>query len=107
MEDNGKGPVEPGAHFYRSYQLDGAGNPINKRNAWQSRSVLYVHLIPPGAADVAHYLVKVPQRCERPHSLHGQAELSQILLVLHAFFVCGRTEAGPSPLSARERSQQS
>ena len=60
VEDNGKGPVEAGAHFYRSYQLDAAGNPINKRNAWQSRSTLYVHLIPPGAADVAHFLVKVP-----------------------------------------------
>ena len=44
----GKGPVEPGAHFYRSYQLDGQGNPIDKRNAWQARSLLYVRLIPPG-----------------------------------------------------------
>jgi uncharacterized protein HemY len=61
VEDNGKGPVEPGAHFYRSYQLDGEGGPINKRNAWQSRSVLYVHLIPPGAADVVHYLVTLPR----------------------------------------------
>ena len=52
VDDDGKGPVEPGAHFYRSYQLDGEGNPINKRNAWQARSVLYVRLIPPGAADV-------------------------------------------------------
>jgi tetratricopeptide (TPR) repeat protein len=61
LEQNGKGPVDPGAHFYRSYQLDAAGNPIDKRNAWQSRSTLYVHLIPPGAADVAHYLVHVPE----------------------------------------------
>jgi Flp pilus assembly protein TadD len=60
VEQDGKGPVDPGAHFYRSYQLDAEGNPINKRNAWQSRSTLYVHLIPPGAADVAHYLVHVP-----------------------------------------------
>ncbi len=60
VEDNGKGPVEPGAHFFRAVQLDGEGNPINKRNAWQARSLLYAHLIPPGAADVAHYLVKVP-----------------------------------------------
>lgn len=60
VEDNGKGPVEPGAHFFRAVQLDGAGNPINKRNAWQSRSLLYAHLIPPGSADVAHYLVKIP-----------------------------------------------
>ena len=67
MEDNGRGPVEQGAHFYRSYQIDGAGNPINKRNAWQTRSVLYVRLIPPGAADTVHYRVHIPQRRRRPH----------------------------------------
>ncbi len=66
VDDDGKGPVEPGAHFYRSYQLDGEGNPINKRNAWQARSVLYVRLIPPGAADVAHYRVRIPARRQGP-----------------------------------------
>jgi Flp pilus assembly protein TadD/nitrate/TMAO reductase-like tetraheme cytochrome c subunit len=60
VDDNGKGPVESGAHFYRSYLLDAAGNSINKRNAWAARSLLYARLIPPGAADVAHYLVHVP-----------------------------------------------
>jgi hypothetical protein len=49
VEDNGHGPVEPGAHFYRSLQVDEHGNPINKRNAWATRSVVYVHLIPPKA----------------------------------------------------------
>ena len=66
ITDGGKGPVEPGAHFYRSYQLDGEGNPIDKRNAWQARSLLYVRLIPPGAADVAHYLVHVPKDARGP-----------------------------------------
>ncbi|MCC7234461.1 MAG: tetratricopeptide repeat protein [Bryobacterales bacterium] len=66
VEDGGKGAVEPGAHFYRSYQLDGAGNPINKRNAWQTRGVLYVRLIPPGAADVAHYRVNIPKGAKGP-----------------------------------------
>ncbi len=51
VEDNGKGPVEKGAHFYRSLQVDAHGNRINKRNAWATRAVVYVHLIPPGAAD--------------------------------------------------------
>ena len=68
VEDDGKGPVEPGAHFYRSYQLDGEGNPINKRNAWQTRSVLYVRLIPPGAADVAHFRVQIPEGRARARS---------------------------------------
>jgi tetratricopeptide (TPR) repeat protein len=63
VEDGGKGPVEPGAHFYRSLQLDEHGNPINKRNAWMTRSVAYVRLIPPGAADTVHYRLHVPPDC--------------------------------------------
>ena len=60
VEDGGKGPVEPGAHFYRSLMLDEHGNPINKRNAFAARSVAYVRLIPPGAADTIHYRLRVP-----------------------------------------------
>jgi Flp pilus assembly protein TadD len=59
-ERNGKGPVDPGAHFYRSLLIDRRGNPINKRNAWAARAVVYAHLIPPGAADTAHYRLRVP-----------------------------------------------
>jgi len=63
VEDNGKGPVDPRAHFYRSLQIDGHGRVINKRNAWATRSVVYVHLIPPGAADTVHYHLHVPENC--------------------------------------------
>ena len=59
--DEGSGPVDPGAHFYRSLQLDAHGNPINKRNAWATRSVAYVRLIPPGAADTVHYRLQIPE----------------------------------------------
>jgi Flp pilus assembly protein TadD len=59
--DDGKGPVEPGAHFYRSLQIDEHGNAINKRNAWSTRAVVYVRLVPPGAADTIHYRLNVPQ----------------------------------------------
>jgi tetratricopeptide (TPR) repeat protein len=61
VEDEGKGPVEPGAHLYRSLLLDARGNPINKRNAWAARSVLYVRLIPPGAADTVRFRLTVPK----------------------------------------------
>jgi tetratricopeptide (TPR) repeat protein len=61
VANGGKGPVEPGAHFYRSLLLDGHGNPINKRNAWAARSVAYVRLIPPGAADTVHYRLHIPE----------------------------------------------
>src|SRR5213593_4037158 len=72
VEDDGKGPVEPGAHFYRSLQIDGHGNPINKRNAWATRAVVYVHLIPPGAADTAHYRLHVPENAGNKITLHAR-----------------------------------
>jgi tetratricopeptide (TPR) repeat protein len=60
LSDSGKGPVDPGAHFYRSLLVDANANPINKRNAWAARAVVYVHLIPPGAADTVHYRMYIP-----------------------------------------------
>jgi tetratricopeptide (TPR) repeat protein len=62
VDDDGKGPVEKGAHFYRSLQVDAHGNPINKRNAWATRAVVYVRLIPPGAADTVHFRMKIPEK---------------------------------------------
>jgi len=72
VEDNGKGPVEKGAHFYRSLQIDAHGNPINKRNAWATRAVVYVRLIPPGAADTVHYRVRIPENAGNKVTLHAR-----------------------------------
>ncbi|HEY0704917.1 MAG TPA: tetratricopeptide repeat protein [Candidatus Acidoferrales bacterium] len=72
VEDGGKGPVDPGAHFYRSLQIDAHGNPINKRNAWATRAVVYVHLIPPGAADTIHYRLQVPANVSGPIHLDAK-----------------------------------
>jgi tetratricopeptide (TPR) repeat protein len=72
VEDNGKGPVERGAHFYRSLQVDAHGHPINKRNAWATRAVVYVHLIPPGAADTVHYRLHIPANAGSKITLHAR-----------------------------------
>jgi cytochrome c-type biogenesis protein CcmH/NrfG len=72
VEDDGKGPVEKGAHFYRSLQIDGHGNPVNKRNAWSTRSVVYVRLIPPGAADTVHYRMHIPENVGSKITLHAR-----------------------------------
>ena len=97
VEDGGKGPVEPGAHFYRSYQLDAESNPINKRNAFQSRSLLYVRLIPPGAADTAHFRVKVPKDARGP--LHFTAKLNyrKFSWYYTQFAYAGRPRPGQDP----------
>src|SRR5271166_3369271 len=72
VADDGKGPVEPGAHFYKSLQIDAHGNPINKRNAWASRAVVYVKLIPPGAADTVHFRMHVPESAGNKITLHAR-----------------------------------
>ncbi|MBI3664240.1 MAG: tetratricopeptide repeat protein [Acidobacteria bacterium] len=61
VEDDGKGAVEKGAHTYRSVMVDAQGNWINKRNAWATRALVYVRLIPPGAADTVHYRLQIPE----------------------------------------------
>jgi tetratricopeptide (TPR) repeat protein len=58
--DGDDGPVDRRAHFYKSLQLDEHGNVINKRNAWATRSVAYVRLIPPSSADTVHYNLRSP-----------------------------------------------
>ncbi len=94
VEDGGKGPVEPGAHFYKSYQLDEHGNPINKRNAWQSRSVLYVRLIPPGAADVVHYRVKIPKDAKGKIKLTAKLNYRKFAHYYTQFAYAGKPESG-------------
>ncbi len=60
VEDDGRGPVETGAHFYRAFLADQHGNEINKRNAWAARAVVYARAIPPGTADTVHYRLSIP-----------------------------------------------
>jgi Flp pilus assembly protein TadD len=97
VAEDGRGPVEGGAHFYKSYQLDAEGNPINKRNAWQARSVLYVRLIPPGAADVAHYRVRIPKHSKGPITLTAKLNHRKFSHYYTQFAYAGRPVAGQAP----------
>ena len=106
VEDNGKGPVEKGAHFYRSMMLDGEGNPINKRNAWQARSVLYVRLIPPGAADVAHYRVKIPQDARGPIKLTAKLNYRKFSWYYTNYSYAGKAQHDPSLVNINHDSRQ-
>ncbi|HKD06165.1 MAG TPA: tetratricopeptide repeat protein [Bryobacteraceae bacterium] len=103
VEDNGKGPVEPGAHFYKSYQLDGEGNPINKRNAWQTRSVLYVHLIPPGADDTVHFRLAIPKDPVGPITLEARLNYRKFSNYLTKFAFAGKAKAGDAGIDHDSR----
>jgi len=97
VEDEGRGPVEPGAHFYRALQLDEKGNPINKRNAWQARSVQYVRLIPPGAADVAHYRVRIPEDARGPITFTAKLNYRKFAHSYTQFAYAGQPKPGQDP----------
>ena len=68
--------------------------PINKRNAWMTRSVAYVRLIPPGAADTVHYRLQIPNDAGDTHHAARQGQLPQVRLVEHAVGVCRRARSG-------------
>jgi tetratricopeptide (TPR) repeat protein len=97
VEENGRGAVEAGAHFYRSYQLDAEGNPVNKRNAWQSRSLLYARLIPPGAADVAHFRIKIPKDAKGPISLMARVNYRKFAHYYTQFAYAGEPKPNQDP----------
>ena len=99
VEDDGKGPVEKGAHFYRSLLTDGHGNPINKRNAWASRATVYVHLIPPGAADTAHFRVYIPENAGNKITLHAKLNYRKFMWWNTQFAFAGVLDA-KQPASA-------
>jgi tetratricopeptide (TPR) repeat protein len=103
VEDEGRGPVEAGAHFYRAFLLDGEGNPINKRNAFQARSVLYVRLIPPGAADVAHYRIKIPENARGPIKLHAKLNYRKFAHYYTQFSYAGTPGQGSAGLDHDNR----
>ncbi|MSV27317.1 MAG: tetratricopeptide repeat protein [Bryobacterales bacterium] len=107
VSDEGKGPVEPGAHFYRSYQLDGEGNPINKRNAWQARSVLYVRAIQPGAADTVHYRVKVPKDAKGPITFATKLNYRKFSHYYTQFAYAGQPKPGQDEATLLSKSHNS
>jgi hypothetical protein len=61
-----EGRVDPWSHFVNVYMLDRHGNRIDQRNAQDIFVPLYNHQIPPGAADVIHYLIEVPEGLAGP-----------------------------------------
>lgn len=55
------GSVDAWAHFVNAYVLDRHGRRIDRRNVQDIFVPLYDHQIPPGAADVVHYRLQVPE----------------------------------------------
>ncbi len=92
--DEGAGPVDPGAHFYRALQVDSHGNPIDKRNAFNMRGLLYARLIPPGAADTVHYRVTVPEDARGRLTLRARLKHRKFSHAYTRFAYAGKAGGG-------------
>jgi tetratricopeptide (TPR) repeat protein len=59
--DPGSNAVDPWSHFVNAFVIDREGTRISRRNAQDIFIPLYSNQIPPGAADVVHYRLRVPR----------------------------------------------
>lgn len=58
--------VDPWSHYVNAFVIDRDGNRINRRNAEDIFIALYNNQIPPGAADVVHYRMALPEDVTEP-----------------------------------------
>jgi tetratricopeptide (TPR) repeat protein len=61
-----QGEVDPWSHFMNVYMLDKDGNRIDRRNPQDIFTPLYNHQIPPGAGQVAHFELQLPEKLSAP-----------------------------------------
>jgi tetratricopeptide (TPR) repeat protein len=58
--------VDPWSHYVNAWVIDRDGRRIDRRNAESIFTTLYNNQIPPGAADVVHYRLAVPEDVDGP-----------------------------------------
>ena len=91
------GPTDEGAEKYRSVLVDAHGKRIDKRNVWAIRGVAYAKVIPPGAADVVHYRLKVPKDIGKRVTLTARLNYRKFDWYNNFFMYAGRTAAEHAP----------
>ena len=67
MQDDNS--VDPWSHFVNNFMLDKDGNRIDRRNAQDIFTPLYMHQIPPGAGQTVHYSFTMPDEVTAPVSV--------------------------------------
>ena len=66
------GTVDPFSHFINVYMLDKDGNRIDRRNPQDIFVPLYNKQIPPGAGQVVHFGLELPERVDGPITLEAK-----------------------------------
>jgi tetratricopeptide (TPR) repeat protein len=69
-----EGNVDPWSHFVNALVIDRSGNRIDRRNPQDIYVPVYNHQIPPGAGQVVHYLLQVPDGITDPIQLTAKLQ---------------------------------
>jgi len=75
---------------------------INKRNAWSTRSTVYVKLIPPGAADTVHYRLQIPESAGDKITLKAKLNYRKFQWINTQFAYAGQADARAGGEMARD-----
>ena len=68
------GQVDPWAYFFNVFMLDRHGRRIDRRNVQDIFVPLYDHQVPPGAAAVVHYELKIPSGLTAPVEVEARLQ---------------------------------
>src|SRR6266404_5061009 len=88
--------VDPWAHFVNVYMLDRDGHRVDRRNPQDIFTPLYNHQIPPGAAQVVHYELNVPDGQSMPLTLEVKLQYRKFdTLYMNYVFDTNYTKGSP------------
>jgi len=93
--------VDPWSHFINVYMLDKDGNRIDRRNPQDIFTPLYNHQIPPGAGQVAHYELELPDRLDAPVTVEVKLQYRKFDKI-YMDFVAKSAKPGDKPFRGYE-----
>ena len=97
--------VDPWSHFINVYMLDQEGNRIDRRNPQDIFTPLYNHQIPPGAAQVVHYELQLPDRLTAPVTVDVKVQYRKFDKI-YMDFVTKSAKPGDKPMRGFEPGQK-
>jgi tetratricopeptide (TPR) repeat protein len=97
--------VDPWSHFINVYMLDKEGNRIDRRNPQDIFTPLYNHQIPPGAGQVVHYELELPEKLTAPVTVDVKLQYRKFDKI-YMDFVAKSAKPGDKPFRGYEPSQK-
>lgn len=89
--------VDPWSHFVNVYMLDKNGKRIDRRNPQDIFVPLYNHQIPPGAAQIAHYELQLPDSLDAPVTVSVKLQYRKFDKI-YMDFVTKSAKPGDNPI---------